>query len=40
MAAKNDKGAEVMAARKKDLSEVAQDQNWRSYVAKELQCSD
>ena len=39
--AQDQKGAkEVLNARKNELSVVAQDQNWRSYVANELKCAD
>jgi hypothetical protein len=34
------KQPEVMAGRKNDLSVVAQDRNWRSYVDNELACQD
>ncbi len=34
------KAGEVLAARKNELTVVAQDQNWRSYVANELKCAD
>ena len=34
------KGQEVLASRKNELTVVAQDQNWRSYVANELKCAD
>ena len=40
MAQKNDKAGEVLASRKNELSVVAQDRNWRSYVANELRCAD
>ena len=40
MAQKADKGAEVIASRKNELTVVAQDRNWRSYVSKELQDAD
>ena len=40
MAQKNDKAGEVLASRKNELSVVAQDRNWRSYVANELKCAD
>ena len=36
----NDKAGEVLASRKNELSVVAQDRNWRSYVANELRCAD
>ena len=39
MAAKKDAG-EVLATRKNELSVVAQDRNWRSYVSNELKCAD
>ena len=35
-----DKAQEIKAARKNELSCVAEDQNWRSYVANELKCQD
>lgn len=38
--AKNDKAGEVLASRKNELSVVAQDRNWRTYVANELRCAD
>merc|ERR1712110_270652 len=39
--AQDNKGAkEVLNARKNELSVVAQDQNWRSYVANQLKCAD
>lgn len=31
-----DKGGEIITGKKKDISLVADDQNWRSYVANEL----
>ena len=34
------KAGEVLASRKNELTVVAQDQNWRSYVANELKCAD
>ena len=40
MAQKADKAGEVLASRKNDLSVVAQDRNWRSYVSNELKCAD
>lgn len=40
MAAKKDGAGEVLAARKNELSVVAQDRNWRSYVSNELKCAD
>ena len=40
MAQKADKAGEVLAARKNELTVVAQDRNWRSYVANELRCAD
>ena len=40
MAQKNDKAGEVLASRKNELSVVAQDRNWRSYVSNELRCAD
>ena len=39
MAEKN-KGGEVIASRKNELTVVAQDRNWRSYVGNELKCAD
>ena len=40
MSGGQNKAGEVLAARKNELSVVAQDQNWRSYVANELTCAD
>ena len=40
MAQKNDKAGEVLASRKNELTVVAQDRNWRSYVNNELACAD
>ena len=40
MAQKADKAGEVLASRKNELTVVAQDRNWRSYVSNELQCAD
>ena len=40
MSGGQNKAGEVLAARKNELSVVAQDQNWRSYVNNELQCAD
>ena len=34
------KAGEVLASRKNDLTVVAQDRNWRTYVAKELRDAD
>ena len=34
------KAGEVLASRKNDLTVVAQDRNWRTYVAKELKDAD
>lgn len=36
----NDKAGEVLASRKNELTVVAQDRNWRSYVSNELRCAD
>ena len=38
--AQKDKGGEVLASRKNELTVVAQDRNWRSYVSNELKCAD
>ena len=35
-----DKGADIIAGRKKELSVVAEDQNWRSYINNELRCAE
>ena len=40
MAQKADKAGEVLASRKNELSVVAQDRNWRTYVSKELADAD
>ena len=40
MSGGQNKAGEVLAARKNELSVVAQDPNWRSYVANELMCAD
>ena len=40
MAKKADKAGEVLASRKNELSVVAQDRNWRSYVKNELASAD
>lgn len=37
---KGDKAGEIMAGRKKEVSIVAEDQNWRSYITNELKCAD
>lgn len=37
---KDDKAGDLMAQRKKELSLVAEDQNWRSYIANETNCAD
>ena len=34
------KAGEVLASRKNELTVVAQDRNWRSYVSNELRCAD
>ena len=34
------KAGEVLASRKNDLTVVAQDRNWRTYIANELRCAD
>ena len=34
------KGAPTETKRRGDLTEVAEDQNWRSYVANENNCAD
>mmetsp|Transcript_18511 Transcript_18511/g.20652 ORF Transcript_18511/g.20652 Transcript_18511/m.20652 type:complete len:125 (+) Transcript_18511:22-396(+) len=36
----NSKGAEILQGRKKDISIVAEDQNWRSYIHNELKCAE
>ena len=38
--AQKDKGGEVLASRKNELTVVAQDRNWRNYVSNELKCAD
>ena len=38
--AQKDKGGEVLASRKNELTVVAQDRNWRNYVSKELKDAD
>lgn len=40
MAKKADKAGEVLASRKNELSVVAQDRNWRTYVKNELASAD
>lgn len=35
-----DKGGDLIAGKKKEISMVADDQNWRSYVANELKGAD
>ena len=40
MAQKADKAGEVLASRKNELTVVAQDRNWRSYVQRELRDAD
>lgn len=40
MAEKKDKAGEVLQSRKNELTVVAQDRNWRSYVNNELRCAD
>ncbi len=37
---KGDKAGEIMAGRKREVSIVAEDQNWRSYVHNELKCAE
>lgn len=37
---KGDRANEIMAGRKKEMSIVAEDQNWRSYVNNELKCAE
>mmetsp|Transcript_3577 Transcript_3577/g.3513 ORF Transcript_3577/g.3513 Transcript_3577/m.3513 type:complete len:123 (-) Transcript_3577:59-427(-) len=37
---KGEKAGEIMAGRKKEISIVAEDQNWRSYVHNELKCAE
>ena len=38
--ASGNKAGEVLASRKNELTVVAQDRNWRTYVANELRCAD
>lgn len=40
MANKGEKAGEIMAGRKKEVSIVAEDQNWRSYISNELKCAE
>jgi len=35
-----ERAGEIMAGRKKEISMVAEDQNWRSYINNELKCAD
>lgn len=35
-----EKAGEIMAGRKREISQVADDQNWRSYVSNELKCAE
>ena len=37
---KGDKAGEIIAGRKKEVSIVSDDQNWRSYVSNELKCAE
>ena len=37
---KGEKAGEIMAGRKREISIVAEDQNWRSYVHNELKCAE
>lgn len=37
---KGEKAGEIMAGRKREISQVADDQNWRSYVSNELKCAE
>lgn len=37
---KGERAGEIMAGRKKEISMVADDQNWRSYITNELKCAD
>ena len=37
---KNERAGEIMAGRKKEMSIVAEDQNWRSYINNELKCAE
>ena len=37
---KGEKAGEIMAGRKREISQVADDQNWRSYVGNELKCAE
>uniref|UniRef100_A0A7S3JCU9 Uncharacterized protein n=1 Tax=Euplotes harpa TaxID=151035 RepID=A0A7S3JCU9_9SPIT len=34
------KGGDILPGRKKDISIVAEDQNWRSYINNELMCTE
>ena len=34
------KGGDILPGRKKDISIVAEDQNWRSYIHNELKCAE
>ena len=36
----NERAGEIMQGRKKEISMVADDQNWRSYINNELKCAD
>ena len=35
-----EKGNEILQGRKKEISIVAEDQNWRSYIHNELKCAE
>ena len=35
-----EKGKDILQGRKKDISIVAEDQNWRSYIHNELKCAE
>ena len=37
---KGERAGEIMAGRKKEISIVAEDQNWRSYIHNELKCAE
>lgn len=37
---KGEKAGEIMAGRKREISQVADDQNWRSYINNELKCAE
>ena len=37
---KGEKAGEIMAGRKKEVSQVSDDYNWRSYINNELKCAE